>query len=52
MLKAIGREGVVLLAPGGNWGDLWWFVHSQRLQYLKDMAAESRNTGAPFQVCL
>lgn len=51
MLKAIGREGVVLLAPGGNWGDLWWFVHSQRLQYLKEMAAESRNTGAPFKVC-
>lgn len=31
MLKAIGPNGVVLLAPGGNWGDLWWFVHSQRL---------------------
>lgn len=52
MLEAIGQDGVVLLAPGGNWGDLWWAVHSQRLQYLKDLAAQARSSGAALQVCV
>lgn len=52
MLKALGPGGVVLLAPGGNWGDLWWFVHSQRLQYLREMGAAVKQGGEPpFQVC-
>lgn len=51
MLKAIGPGGVVLLAPGGNWGDLWWFVHSQRLKYLLNMAAVVKGGATPFQVC-
>jgi hypothetical protein len=52
MLKAIGQDGVVLLAPGGNWGDLWWFVHSQRLKYLKELGAEASSSGAALQVCV
>jgi exopolysaccharide biosynthesis predicted pyruvyltransferase EpsI len=50
MLKAIGPNGVVLLAPGGNWGDLWWFVHSQRLGYLKEMTEAAATSGMPFKV--
>lgn len=49
MLKAIGANGVVLLAPGGNWGDLWWFVHSQRLGYLQEMTQAAMD-GTPFKV--
>lgn len=50
MMHAIGRDGVVMLSPGGNWGDLWWPVHSQRLQYLQAMAAQVKAVpvkGAP-----
>jgi len=50
MLEAIGPDGVVLLAPGGNWGDLWWFVHSQRLKYLQEMAQATRAGDGALQV--
>jgi hypothetical protein len=38
MLQAIGPHGLVLLHPGGNWGDLWRDVQLGRLQYLRHMA--------------
>jgi exopolysaccharide biosynthesis predicted pyruvyltransferase EpsI len=39
MLQAIGPKGLVLLHPGGNFGDLWRGVHEGRLRYLKQFAA-------------
>jgi exopolysaccharide biosynthesis predicted pyruvyltransferase EpsI len=39
MLKAMGPKGLVLLSPGGNFGDLWRGVHEGRLRYLKQFAA-------------
>jgi exopolysaccharide biosynthesis predicted pyruvyltransferase EpsI len=50
MMRAIGPKGVVLLAPGGNWGDLWWTVHGQRLKYLPEIAAASRAAGSAVQL--
>ena len=50
-VASIGDGGVVLIAPGGNWGDLWP-VQKKRVQYLQAMSKLAQNSTRKFKVSL
>jgi exopolysaccharide biosynthesis predicted pyruvyltransferase EpsI len=50
MRQVVGPSALVLLQPGGNWGDLWRHEHTARNDFLLQLAEVVRKGDASYKV--